>query len=93
MSKRCVQIGDVQYPYSPQSVDRISNRRIQAHVVSMKTDTTVWPNEELQIEVPVDLQLDDEVAVEGSVEGSVIEDTGYYVYYGGDGDDYYNYYL
>ena len=62
-----MQIGDVQYPYSPQSVDRISNRRIQAHVVSMKTDTTVWPNEELQIEVPVDLKLDDEVAVEPKI--------------------------
>ena len=70
VSKRYVQIGDNQYPYSPQSVNRISNRRIQAHIVSMKTTTTVWPNEELQIEVPVDLKLDDEVAVEPRIDES-----------------------
>ena len=64
VAKICVQIGDDQYPYSQQSVDRLSNRRIQAHVVGLKSTTTVWPSDELQITVPDYLKLDAEVAVE-----------------------------
>ena len=45
VAKKCVQIGNDQYPYTQPSVDRLSNRRIQAHVVGLKSTTTVWPAE------------------------------------------------
>ena len=69
VSKKCVQIGECQYPYDNEAVDRISNRRIQAHVVGLKSTTTVWPKEELQIPLPAHLQLEDEVAVEPRPDG------------------------
>ena len=63
-SKKYVQIGDEKFPYSHDNNDKISSRRMQAHVVSLRRTTTVWPNEDLDIDLPDHMQSEDVVAVE-----------------------------
>ena len=67
-SKKYVQIGDDKFPYNHDNSDKISSRRMQAHVVSLRRTTTVWPNEDLDIDLPEHLQTEDVVAVEPRID-------------------------